>query len=167
MKVIGVDVGLRTTGYVVCEVHNSYIELCDNGQITTVTSSALSQRVHRIYQGLVDVIERYRPGALILEKLYSHYKHPVTLGVLAQVRGAVVVLVEQYGLQLHEFSPTRARKALLGRGGARAPQVKKMVENMLSRKIKSQHIADAFSLVVAFAHTQKNRRLSELRTVKV
>jgi crossover junction endodeoxyribonuclease RuvC len=167
MKVIAVDVGLRVTGYVVCSVHNSYVELCDNGQIATTTQSPLSQRLYKIYEGLVNVIERHKPQVLIVEKLYSHYKHPVTLGVLAQVRGVVLLLAEQYRLTLYEFSPTRARKALLGKGSARAPQVKKMVENVLKRKIKSQHIADAFSLVVAFAHTQKDHLLSELKTVKL
>jgi crossover junction endodeoxyribonuclease RuvC len=161
MVIIGVDVGLKATGYVICKVYGSNIELLEDGQILTYSHSSLPQRLHFIFQNLLDVIEKFRPQVLVLEKLYSHSKHPITLGLLAQVRGVVALLTQKYNLEFCEYSPTRTKNAILGRGDAKPSQVKKMVENLLGKKVKSQHIADAFSLVVAFSH---NHRVKIKRT---
>ncbi|MBN2483868.1 MAG: crossover junction endodeoxyribonuclease RuvC [Candidatus Omnitrophica bacterium] len=160
MMVIGIDVGLRTTGYVVCQVRSAQIELIDDGQIVTRSSQRLSERLHSIYAQLEKVIRSHSVEIMAIERLYSHYKHPATLGVLAQVRGIVVLLSHQYGLDLHEYSPTRARKAMLGAGNVRSAQVKRMGESMLKRKIRSQHIADALSLVIAFSHYYKAQKFT-------
>ncbi len=159
MVVIGIDVGLRTTGYVVCEVKSAQIGFIADGQVSTTSARSLSHRLDAIYQHLQDVIGRYDVAVMVLEKLYSHYKHPATLGVLAQVRGVVVLLAHQSRLTLYEYSPTRARKAMLGVGSVRSAQVKRMGESMLKRNMRSQHIADAFSLIVAFSHYHKVRSL--------
>lgn len=160
MIVIGVDVGLRATGYVVCEVKSAQIGFIADGQIVTTSARSLSHRLDTIYQQLKEVVNRYNVEVMILERLYSHYKHPTTLGVLAQVRGVVVLLAHQSRLELHEYSPTRARKAMLGVGSVRSSQVKRMGEGMLNRPIRSQHIADAFSLIVAFSHYHRVRSLN-------
>ncbi len=158
MIVLGIDVGLRTTAYAVCRVNGSKLKPLDDGQINTTTSFSLPQRLTLIFNVLSRVIEEFRPQVLILEKLYSHYRHPTTLGLLAQVRGVVVLLSDKYNLKFYEYSPTQAKKAILGRGDAKAPQVKRMVENMLSKRVKSQHIADAYSLVITFSHQVRMER---------
>lgn len=146
------DVGLKTTGYVVCEVNGLNIELLSDGQIVTSTSSSLPVRLNDIFTVLTEVIVKSAPRVLVLEKLYSHYKHPSTLGTLAQVRGIVALLSARYDMAFYQYSPTRARKAMLGRGNVTSSQVKKMTGNYLPVPLKSRHIADAFSLVVAFSH---------------
>ncbi|RKY40586.1 MAG: hypothetical protein DRP76_01630 [Candidatus Omnitrophota bacterium] len=158
MVVIGVDVGLKVTGYAVCELFKHKLKLIDKGEISTVVTSSLPQRLNSIFRELSLVIKKCSPEALILEKLYSHYRHPTTLGILAQVRGVVVLLSYIYRLKLYEFSPTQVKKAIIGKGNASGFQVKKMVENILGKKISSTHIADAFSLIVTFSHhyDQKN-----------
>ena len=70
-------------------------------------------------------------------------------------------MAEKFGLEFYEFSPTRARKSFLGKGNANSLQVKKMAENILSRKFLSEHTADAFSLVVAFSHELKVKKLKD------
>lgn len=159
MLVLSVDLGLGATGYVVCQVSGSHIELIEQGQIVTHSKSPLPQRLAYIYHKLKEIIKLHNPQGLILERLYSHYKHPATLGVLAQLRGVVVLLGEHHNLEFCEFSPTKARKAIIGRGSANSSQVKKMAECILKKKVKSEHIADAFSLVVAFSHNQKMKRI--------
>ena len=159
MVVLGVDVGLKTTGYVVCEVRGSNIELIQEGQVVTKPSMSFPFRLFFIYQNLLHIVEQYSPEKLILERLYSHHKHPTTLGVLSQVRGVIVLLGQQYNLEMHEYSPTKARNALLGKGSVDSSQVKKMVEATLKREVKSEHIADAFSLVVVFSRNQKMEKI--------
>ncbi|MCK9573958.1 MAG: crossover junction endodeoxyribonuclease RuvC [Candidatus Omnitrophica bacterium] len=159
MVVCAVDVGLQVNGYVICETKNAEIKLIKEGEIKTSKKHIFSQKLKFIYEELEKEIKEYRPQALALEKLYSHYKHPLTLGILAQVRGVVVVLAEQKGLEIFEYSPTRARKAFLGKGSADSFRVKRMAENITGKSFISNHTADAFSLVVAFSHEEKVRSL--------
>jgi len=164
MEVLGIDVGLRTCGYVITTVKNLEVSLIKEGQIKPDPRRGLPQKLSHIFEELKKEVREYRPKAIVVEKLYSHYRHPTTLGVLAQVRGVVVLLSSQEKIALFEYSPTRARKSFLGRGNVNSQQVKKMAENVTGRKFKSLHTADAFSLVVAFSHAQKlNRLLSENR----
>lgn len=159
MVVLGVDVGLRICGYVITTVKNLEVNLIKEGQIKPNPGLGLPKKLNCIFEEIRKEIREHNPKALVLEKLYSHYRHPITLGVLAQVRGVVILLAHQEDIALFEYSPTRARKSFLGRGNANSQQVKKMAENVTGKKFKSLHTADAFSLVVAFSHDQKLNRL--------
>ena len=162
MKVLGVDIGLRTCGYVITSVKNLEVSLVKEGEVKPNPSQSLAQKLSHIFEELKKEIREYRPEAIIVEKLYSHHRHPTTLGILAQVRGVIVLLSEQEKISLFEYSPTRARKSFLGRGNVNSLQVKKMAENVTGRKFKSLHTADAFSLVVAFSHAQKLNHLLKI-----
>ena len=159
MKVLGVDVGIRNCGYVLCKVRNLDVELVKEGLIKPDPKQPLPQKLNHIFEGLEKEISGYQPEALVVEKLYSHYRHPVTLGVLAQVRGVVALLAYQKEIGFFQYSPTRARKSFLGKGNANSIQVKKMAENVTGKKFQSPHTADAFSLVVAFSHAQKMKKI--------
>ncbi|MCF7873571.1 MAG: crossover junction endodeoxyribonuclease RuvC [Candidatus Omnitrophica bacterium] len=166
MDVLAIDLGLRTCGYVICGVSGRKINLIKEGQIKPDPKKNLPEKLHLIYAELKKEIIDYSLKAIIVEKLYSHYRHPTTLGVLAQVKGIIALLAYQSELDYFQYPPTRARKAMLGKGNVDSKQVKKMAENMTGKKFKSVHTADAFSLVFAFSHTnsfknklfiQKNR----------
>ena len=159
MRVLGVDVGIRNCGYVLCEVENLRVTLIKEGQIKPDPRQPLPQKLNHIFEALESQVVKYEPKAIAVEKLYSHYRHPVTLGVLAQVRGIVALLAYQKGIGFFQYSPTRARKSFLGRGNVNSSQVKKMAENVTGKKFKSPHTADAFSLVVAFSHDQKMSKI--------
>lgn len=159
MKILGVDVGLRTCGYVLCEVRNLEVKLIEEGEIKPNPKNSLPQKLDTIFEGLERQIKAHNLTAIVVEKLYSHYRHPTTLGVLAQVRGIVALLAHKMGIGFFEYSSTRARKSFLGIGSASSDQVKRMAENVIGRKFKSIHAADAFSLVVAFSHAQKLARI--------
>ncbi len=161
MVVLGVDVGLRISGYAVCEVKNLDVSLIKEGEVKTKPSMSLPKKLFFIHKKFIDVINEYKPGVLVLEKLYSHYRHPTTVSLLAQVRGVTLLLAEEYDLEFYEYSPTKARKSFLGRGSADSSRVKKMLEGMLGKPVLSQHTADAFSLVVAFSHTLKIKRFQD------
>jgi crossover junction endodeoxyribonuclease RuvC len=159
MIVCAIDVGLQVCGYVICATKNTRIKLIKEGEIKTRKTQNFAQKLNYIFNELSQEIDKHRPQAVILEKLYSHYRHPTTLGVLAQVRGVVVLLTQRRGLALYEYAPTRARKSFLGRGSASSEQVRKMAQNFTGETFKSNHTADAFSLVVAFSHEEKVKNL--------
>jgi len=155
MLVLGIDVGIRVCGYVIASVKNLDVELIKEEQIKPNLKQTLAQKLNFIFEELKKEVVRYNPEAIIVEKLYSHYRHPTTLGVLAQVKGVTALLSQQNQIGYFEYSPTRARKSFLGKGSVNSDQVKKMAENITGKKFKSNHTADAFSLVVAFSHDQK------------
>ena len=159
MRVLAVDVGIRVCGYVLCKINGLDIELVKQGQLKPDSRQSLAKKINYIFEALEREILEDKPQAIIVEKLYSHYRHPTTLGVLAQVRGVIALLSCQRRVDFFEYSPTRARKSFLGRGSALSSQVKKMAENMTGKKFDSEHTADAFSLVVAFSHDQKLKRI--------
>ena len=159
MIVLSIDVGLKCSGYIVGKVDNLKINLLKENEIKPRVDKSLAQKLKLIYDNLEKEINSYRPQAVIVEKLYSHHKHPTTLGVLSHVRGIVLLLAEQYRINIYEFSPNRARKSFLGRGNVNSVQVKKMAENVTGKKFKSVHTADAFSLIAAFTHDQKVKNL--------
>lgn len=155
MKILAIDVGLRENGYVVCEVEGNNILLIEEGDVKSNKEDTMAQRLQSIYLRFNHIIRKLTPQILILERLYSHYKHPTTLALLSQVKGVILLLSAQMNLDVYEFSPTRARKSFLGRGNAYSYQVKRLAENMMGRHLSSKHSADAFSLVMAFLRMQK------------
>jgi crossover junction endodeoxyribonuclease RuvC len=159
MHILSVDVGLRVCGYVVCEINKSTVNLIKEGHIKPLPKFSLSHKLSYIFEKLKKEIKLYKPKFLLVEKLYSHYRHPHTYGLLAQVRGVVILLAHHLGVSLFECSPTRIRKSFMGRGNVNSKQIKRMAENVTGRKFKSIHTADAFSLVVAFCHIQKVKRV--------
>ncbi|MCF7870831.1 MAG: crossover junction endodeoxyribonuclease RuvC [Candidatus Omnitrophica bacterium] len=154
MDVLAIDLGLRTCGYVICGVKGRNIALKRQAQIKPDPKKGLPHKLHLIFVTLKEEISLNSPEAIIVEKLYSHYRHPTTLGILAQVKGVIALLAYQSSLNYFEYPPTKARKAMLGKGNVDSTQVKKMAENIVGRKFKSVHTADAFSLVFAFSNAQ-------------
>ncbi|MCM8830904.1 MAG: crossover junction endodeoxyribonuclease RuvC [Candidatus Omnitrophica bacterium] len=157
---MSVDIGLYITGYVICEVENSKISLLKEDEIRTKSYDTFSKKLNYIFECLDNQIQIFKPKTILIERLYSHYRHPITFGILAQIRGVIVLLAEKKNLKLFEFSPTKAKKSILGRGNSSSFQVKKMAENITGRTFKSTHTADAFSLVIAFSHMQKLNKLN-------
>jgi crossover junction endodeoxyribonuclease RuvC len=165
MVVLGIDVGLRVTGYVVCHLRGLDVNLIKEGEVKT-KGKDLGKRLLSIYQSLANIISQYAPEAVAVERLYSHYRHPTTISLLAQVRGVVLLLAEQNKIPVSEYSPTKARKSFLGKGSVNSQQVKKMTENVLGHQVLSQHTADAFSLVVAYSHQLKYKKLKQKMNIK-
>ncbi len=155
ITVLGVDVGLQVTGYVVCNLEKLKIHIIEEGQIVSRKNKSLPAKLLFIYKKLNEVISRLHPEAIVVEKLYSHYRHPTTMATLAQVRGVTLLAAQMAGLKFFEYAPTKARKSFLGKGNVSSEQVKKMADNFYGRKMLSQHTADALSLIVAFSHERK------------
>lgn len=154
MKILGIDPGLNTTGYGLIEIKNNRTSLIEAGVIKTNSQDILSRRLNIIYQGLLSLIKEQNPNCLVLEKLYTHYRHPVTASLLGHARGVISLIAEQLKLDFFEYPPKRVRQAILGSGNASKPQVQRMVESIFKLKpgSLSQDISDA--LCLALAHVQ-------------
>jgi len=158
--VLGVDPGLRITGYGLVEIvwHPDYrVKLLEAGTINPRQQDQLDKRILKVHQNLGDIIQQYSPQVMVLEKLYAHYKHPTTASLLGHVRGVICLLCAQHGIHLVEHSVKRIRKSLVGNGNATKQQTQRAVEQSL--RIPEHKLtldaSDALALALGFGYMNR------------
>lgn len=153
MRILGVDPGLEITGYGVIEANNRQVKLKEAGVIKTSYKQKLQDRLIEIYDNLIEVIEETSPEAAVIEKLYSHFKHPVTSILMGHVRGVVYLAIRKSNIQLFEYPAKTVKKSLTGNGNATKEQVARMVQAHLNLKSAPQpfDISDALALAMNYA----------------
>jgi len=159
MKIFGIDPGFKATGYGCINFDERSVTLMETGTIEPKQNDLLQNRIRKIYMILDSLIEEYKPQILVLEKLYAHYKHPVTASKLGHVRGVICLLCAQKNIILVEHSVKRIRKALVGNGNATKVQTRKIVANML--KIDEEKLtldaSDALALALGYVRMQSGK----------
>ena len=132
-RILGVDPGLRITGYGVLEVAPRRPIVCEAGIIRPADEGAtdLASRVHSVYKGIVEVVEQYRPEVVVVEQLYAHYEHPRTAILMAHARGVILLAAAEHGLPLVSYTPGRIKKTVTGHGRAAKDQVQRTIQREL------------------------------------
>ena len=129
-RIMGVDPGLKATGYGVIEVEcEGGIKALEVGLIEPKAKGLLSEKLLTIYKHLGDIIDRQTPDVVVLEKIYSHSVHPMTVAVMGHARGVICLVCAQKGVRIIEESPKRVRKAIVGNGNASKEQTQRVVAN--------------------------------------
>ncbi len=156
MVILGIDPGLQTTGCVVVEQTGG---LCvqHTEEIKTKSGDLLALRLQSIFERVCLILDRFKPEVVVLEKLYAHYKHPITAVLLGHARGVVVLAAATRQIKIVEFPATHVKKAITGMGLASKAQVQKMVGYLYRFKtpLRSEHLSDALGLAITFLHTQR------------
>ena len=159
MTILGIDPGLKTTGYGFIIFKNQTIRLLETGTINPKRRDLIQNRVNKVYKILGDLITQYKPDCLVLEKLYTHYHYPTTAGILGHVRGVICLLCAQKNVPLVEYPVKRIRKALTGNGNASKLQTQRVVAQIL--KINEQQLtldaSDALALALGFIHMHSRK----------
>ena len=155
MRILGVDPGLRRTGYGLVDVSSqSSIRLVEVGTIEPKEKDLFENRIYKIHAGLEKIIGESKPDVMVLETLYAHAKHPTTASLLGHVRGVICLLCAQKKIQLIEHSVKRIRKSLVGNGNATKEQTRALVANLL--KVNASQLtldaSDALALALGHAH---------------
>ncbi|MBM3252533.1 MAG: crossover junction endodeoxyribonuclease RuvC [Candidatus Omnitrophica bacterium] len=151
MKILGVDPGLNITGYAVVEKTNKGLKILEAGFIQTSSKEKLQKRLDKIHRSLLEIIRTFKPEALALEKLYAHYRHPVTASLLGHARGVISLLAAEEKIPLFEYASTRVKKSITGKGHASKDQIQRMIAHILGIKAQiKQDTADA--LAIALTH---------------
>jgi crossover junction endodeoxyribonuclease RuvC len=154
MRIIGIDPGLKATGYGVVDVTEGKRVLpVEAGSIEPKATDALPAKLLKIHKHLSSLMALHRPDVMVLEKLYSHYKHPTTAAVMGHARGVICLVCAEQGVELIEESPKRVRKAVTGNGNASKEQTRLVVANVL--KISADGLtldaSDALALALGYA----------------
>ena len=149
---MGIDPALAVSGYGVIQVNKSTLTLIEAGIIKTYTKESIPARLDRIYRGVLKLIADTKADCLVLEKIFSHYKHPATACILGQARGVICLAAFTAGLPLFEYSATRIKKAIVGKGLASKAQVQRMVSHTLGLKALTPYLDVTDALALAIAH---------------
>lgn len=152
MRLIGLDPGLRTTGWGLVDVAGSRLSHVANGIATTDQKLSTAERLNQIYDQLTAVILDYKPDAAAVEETFVN-KNPVTTLKLGLARGAVLLAPARAGLKVAEYSANAVKKAVVGVGHADKDQVGMMVRRLLPGvAIDSPDAADALAVAICHAH---------------
>ncbi len=155
MRILGIDPGLKITGYGLIESDGRKTKLIEAGIIQPRTRDPLQIKLLKIFENLDEIVTSHRPDVMVLEKLYTHYQRPVIATVMGHVRGVICLICAKQGLDLVEHSVKRIRKSLTGTGGATKVQTQKMVAHTLhvSEKGLMPDASDALALALGYAQS--------------
>jgi len=153
MRVLGIDPGSETLGWGVVESIGSKYKLVDFGTVRSSPRAAFSKRILKAYEGLFEIIDRFEPSVVSVEEAFYAVNPSVAIK-LGQVRGAILLLAEQKGLEIAEYSPRLIKKTVVGYGNADKRQVQEMVRLLLGLKaIPEPHdAADALAIAICHFH---------------
>ena len=157
MIIVGIDPALAVSGYGVIQANKTALALIEAGIIKTNAKETIPKRLDRIYRGVLKLIDDTKADCLVLEKIFSHYKHPATACILGQARGVICLAAFTAGLTFFEYSATRVKKAIVGNGLASKAQVQRMVTHTLGLKtsVPYMDVTDALALAIAHSYIMK------------
>lgn len=157
MRILGIDPGSRLTGYGCVDLVGGHVRHVAHGTLKLAPTSgtatiALEQRLLTLYEGLSEVIQKYKPQIMAVEKVFFA-KNAVSALKLGQARGAVILIGAIHGLEMVEYSPTEVKSVLSGYGRADKDQVAKMVQIIVGRRdFATSDASDALALSICHAY---------------
>jgi len=157
-RILGIDPGLRLTGYGVLEIGPVRPIVCEAGVIRAEAEAGdLAARVLAIHQGVGEVIEQFQPAAVAVEQLYAHYKHPRTAILMGHARGVVFLAAAQRQVPVVSYNATRIKKTITGSGRASKEQMQRTIQRELGlTKFPEPHdVADALAAALCHYYLQK------------
>ncbi|HQA57247.1 MAG TPA: crossover junction endodeoxyribonuclease RuvC [Acetivibrio sp.] len=156
MIIMGIDPGFAITGYGIVKYEGNRFTAIDYGAITTESSMELSKRLLLLYNGLVDIIDKFRPEAISIEELFFNKNTKTALNV-GHGRGVAVLAAAQSGIDVFEYTPLQIKQAVVGYGRAEKVQIQQMVKIILnlSEIPKPDDVADALAVAVCHGNSYK------------
>lgn len=150
MRILGVDPGLRLTGYGVIDYDPYRPKLIDGGVIRLDAKASLADRLVELEAELESLVAEHRPDAVGVEQLYSHYAHPRTAILMGHARGVILLTARRRGIRCEQFPANRIKQSLTGHGHASKVQMQRAVQAMwnLPAPPEPPDVADAIAVAL-------------------
>jgi crossover junction endodeoxyribonuclease RuvC len=162
VRILGIDPGLRVTGFGVLEIAGQKLTYITSGRIRTSDKGELPDRIRTILEGLSQVIAELKPQQVDVEKVFVNVNPQSTL-MLGQARGAAICAAVISALPVSEYTALQVKQAVVGNGHARKEQVQEMVRRLL--RLPGDPSADAAdALACAICHAHGGLGLGKLET---
>ena len=150
MRILGIDPGIGICGFGLIETNSrAGAKAMDFGAVTTVVDAPLPARLKELYDSLAEVFDETKPEMVAVEKLF--FSKNITTGIaVAEARGIVLLVAEQHGVPVYEYTPNEIKKCLTGYGAATKTQMQEMVRMHLGleKKPKPDDAADALAVAI-------------------
>ena len=152
IRILGVDPGLQCTGYGVVESLGAQSTLLEAGVLRPKRDSELESRLLELHHGLQGILQQYKPHAMAVEQLYSHYDRPRTAILMGHARGVICLAAALEGIPVHHYPSTNIKKILTGNGRAPKEQMQTSVQREfgMAEAPEPHDVADA--LAAALCH---------------
>ena len=164
LRILGIDPGIAIVGFGFIDKNGSKLTPVQYGCIQTEAHTPEEERLVHVYEGMVQLIEKYEPQMVAFEKLFFS-RNVTTAMSVSQARGVAILAAAQKGLPIAEYTPMQVKQAIVGYGKAEKRQVQEMVRMFLNlQKIpKPDDVADALAVAVCHAHSYVlNSKLNEV-----
>jgi crossover junction endodeoxyribonuclease RuvC len=166
MRILGIDPGLRNTGFGVIEIINHIPIYITSGVISSNASDSLSQRLKTILLGLQNIIQEFKPDLSCIEKVFVNINPSSTL-LLGQARGVAIAACVLADLEVFEYTALQVKQAVVGYGHADKLQVQAMVKYLLHLDgSPSRDAADALACALAHVQYSKMQKILAFSRVK-
>jgi len=162
IRIIGIDPGLRRTGWGVIDSDGVRLVFVACGAIVSDDGETLGARLRQIFDGLQEVLARLSPEEAAIEQTFVNRDASATLK-LGQARGIALLVPALLGLSIAEYAPNAVKKTVIGAGHGDKGQIRAMVKCLLPRAVfDSTDAADALAIAITHAHSRSWRRLEAL-----
>jgi len=156
IRILGIDPGLRRTGWGVVEIVGNRLTFIGCGSVTTNDREALSLRLLAIHDGLGRILDEFRPDEAAVEATFVNKDAQATLK-LGQARGIAMVVPAKAGVAVTEYAPNLIKKSIVGAGHGDKAQVRMMIGVLLPKADPgSDDAADALAIAVTHAHHRQS-----------
>lgn len=164
IRILGIDPGLRNTGWGVIETEGTHLSFVACGTIKPDDKADLAERLKAIYEGLAKVLEGFKPDEAAVEETFVNKDARATLK-LGQARGIAMLAPAMTGLSVAEYAPNLVKKTIVGSGHADKDQIHMMVKVLLPKSdAKTPDAADA--LAIAITHAQHRSLAARMDALK-
>lgn len=165
MLVLGIDPGLAATGYGLLswadEGGGGQIKMIEGGVIRSEAKDPVERRVGSIYKGIVEIIREFKPSAMAMEDIFSHYKHPKTGIIMAHARGAILAAADATNIPVSHYAATMIKKSLTGNGRANKEQVRQTVLSQFRITGPAEPFDTYDALAAGLCHINHSMRVVE------
>jgi len=156
IRILGIDPGLRRTGWGVVEIAGNRLTFLACGSVTTRDGDALAVRLLAIHDGLLRILDEFRPHEAAVEATFVNKDASATLK-LGQARGIAMVVPAKAGVPVAEYAPNLVKKSIVGTGHGDKAQIRMMIGVLLPKADpSSDDAADALAIAVTHAHHRQS-----------
>jgi len=159
IRILGIDPGLRRTGWGVIEADGNRLVHIACGSVTSDDKAPLSERLLAIHDGLTAVVAAHHPDEAAVEATFVNKDATATLK-LGQARGIALLVPARAGLSVAEYAPNLIKKTIVGAGHGDKTQIRMMIGVLLPKAQPTTHdAADALAIAVCHAHHRQSAAL--------
>lgn len=152
MRILGLDPGLRNTGWGIIEASANRLTHVANGVVRSDAGADIDRRLLQLHEGVWEILGRFHPDEAAIEETFVN-RNPESTLKLGLARGAIVVAPARAGLTVSEYAPNRVKKSVVGVGHANKDQVQMMVARLLpGARVAGPDAADALAVAICHAH---------------